>query len=327
MAWSYAVIRINVDATLEGFEYPDILVAARTLRPKTYLVFLENVSSQLLHRCITLMPQPRPKELALPFPNDPCYPYSITPVTPCPPPVAEGFAAEMCVPIFPNTHHPNGREPVRTDREFPYNNCYHWSMAQEVNVRVRAKAGEFDDGIAVHLPPRAMMKLWDMMGSDRIIAEGACEKGESAGEDARPRRSRSTSNAAGPSETDLAGAADHVDATTLLEKDIRHRDEIPTNPSREDTEAEPSMSEGLTHSGDASESRSLSTRSDAREASLHSAASEFRAIVATGIFGLTNEERKFWPMVDLWLELADHLEQEDIPDPHDLYREYDALAK
>ncbi|PIL33721.1 hypothetical protein GSI_04346 [Ganoderma sinense ZZ0214-1] len=314
MAWGYAVIRINPTATvLEDFGYPDILEAARAMRPKPHLVFLES-------------------ELALSFPHDPWYPYAISPITPCPPPMAKGHNPEMCVPVFPNTHHRNGREAVRTDREFPYNNCYHWSMAEELKVRVRAKPENFDDGIAVHLPARELMKLWDMTSSDRIITERACKMDGPVGEDARlgaapPTPLVSTADL-GVGEEILSRAADEVDATALLEEGIRQGRDIHQHPSQESIKSEPSTGEGMEHDEDVSESHSLSKSSDGREVSIHSAASEFRAIVATGIFGLTNEERKFWPMVDLWLELADYLKQEDIPDPHELYREYEAaLAK
>ncbi len=51
-----------------------------------------------------------------------------------------GFTADMCVPIFPNTTHPNNRPSVRTKTPFPFSNCYHWAY---VDVMLRVPSGEF----------------------------------------------------------------------------------------------------------------------------------------------------------------------------------------
>ena len=43
MVSRYAAIRIDPVATVTGYDYPDIQEAARQLKTKTYIVFIEEV--------------------------------------------------------------------------------------------------------------------------------------------------------------------------------------------------------------------------------------------------------------------------------------------
>jgi hypothetical protein len=43
------------------------------------------------------------------------------------PDVEQGMHNGMCLPIFPTTHHPPGREALRPSSDFPWKNCYHHS--------------------------------------------------------------------------------------------------------------------------------------------------------------------------------------------------------
>ena len=43
MVSRYAAIRIDPVATVKGYDYPDIQEAARQLKTKTYIVFIEEV--------------------------------------------------------------------------------------------------------------------------------------------------------------------------------------------------------------------------------------------------------------------------------------------
>lgn len=103
----------------------------------------------------------RRQELELPFPNKPWYRYAVNVVAPC---LREEDAetritADMCSPIYPNTQHPAGREPLRPDKPFPYANCYHWSGV-EMDIRVLARPEEFDQNLAIALALREYMR-WD----------------------------------------------------------------------------------------------------------------------------------------------------------------------
>lgn len=71
----------------------------------------------------------------------------------------------MCVPIFPNTSHPLGRTPVRTEPVFPYNNCYHWAEFK-TNIRVRARPEQFDERKAILLPSSECHMMETCLGED-----------------------------------------------------------------------------------------------------------------------------------------------------------------
>lgn len=46
-----------------------------------------------------------------------------------------------------------------------------------------------------------------------------------------------------------------------------------------------------------------------------------------GIFAGPDQDVGVLPLVDLWLDLADNLKQEDIPDPLDFLKERDAIVR
>ncbi len=103
------------------------------------------------------------------MPDKPWIPYEVVPIAPNLRPVDEehGATADMCIPIGPNTSHPNGREPLETEPQFPFRNCYHWSDGKcTMDVRVRARPEKFDDDVAISLPPHSCVKLWGYMDQD-----------------------------------------------------------------------------------------------------------------------------------------------------------------
>ncbi|KAM5537842.1 hypothetical protein V8D89_008484 [Ganoderma adspersum] len=131
---TYAVAQLNVDATVQDLD-SDAQQAARTIKPAQCLVYLY-------------------RALEFPSPNRPWTRFAAYLVGPglraedpenC-------FTADMCVPIFPNIAHPNGRAPVRTTPVFPFSNCSHWAY---VDVLLRVANGVFpssDDPDVVRLP-------------------------------------------------------------------------------------------------------------------------------------------------------------------------------
>lgn len=109
----------------------------------------------------SILIQFRRQELELPFPNKPWYRYAVNVVAPClrEEDPEKRITADMCSPIYPNSQHPAGREPLRPDKPFPYANCYHWSGV-EMDIRVLARPEEFDQNQAIALPLREYMR-WD----------------------------------------------------------------------------------------------------------------------------------------------------------------------
>ncbi|KAI0690781.1 hypothetical protein C8T65DRAFT_527480, partial [Cerioporus squamosus] len=123
----YAAIRLDPVAMVKHLGDPLALEAARNIDPKTYLVHLS-------------------WDTAFPFPGKPWYGFTASLVGPSlrVPDEGQCISADMCIPIFPNTAHPLGREPLRPmPRTFPYDNCYHWSLT-DMKIRVVASPEGFD---------------------------------------------------------------------------------------------------------------------------------------------------------------------------------------
>lgn len=64
----------------------------------------------------------------------------------------------MCTPIFPTTEHPQGREPLRANKEFPWKNCYHHSLPGGTSLAVSSVSSEGASGIA--LPDEEVSRLF-----------------------------------------------------------------------------------------------------------------------------------------------------------------------
>ena len=108
------------------------------------------------------------------MPEHPWIPFEVIPIAPCLPPVNEdgGATADMSVPIGSNYRHPSGREPLETEPEFPFSNCYHWSVADgTMDVRVPARPEGFDHEGGIQLPARSRVQLWEYMEEDQMALE------------------------------------------------------------------------------------------------------------------------------------------------------------
>ncbi|KAI0365071.1 hypothetical protein BV20DRAFT_903734, partial [Pilatotrama ljubarskyi] len=71
-------------------------------------------------------------------------------------------------------------------------------------------------------------------------------------------------------------------------------------------------------------SSSYSTLSSEDSVSVYN---EVDALMAMNIFGAPDQDVACVPLVDLWLDLTDHLKEEDIPNPLGLLEERDAIVK
>ncbi|PIL33725.1 hypothetical protein GSI_04350 [Ganoderma sinense ZZ0214-1] len=270
---------------MSGFSYPDILEAAKEMTPKKYLVYI-----------IT--------NIGFAWPNEPWFMFDVIPIAPCLPPNDGVSTPEMCVPVFPNTRHPSGRMHIHTNPQFPYDNCYHWSHARQLTVRIRAKPEQFDDDRATKLEPRELLTFWELSGPDRTCEE-LPEEDQSA-HDSESCRSSTAAARNAPSVHSQEQQLEGEPASEDRNKDSRH----------------PTSGSPKWNTGTAVESPSMRSFESASE---RSARAECRSIVRTGIFGDPHEDKEVYPLVDLWVELADTLKQNDIPRPEDFYKEYDMV--
>ncbi|TFK87243.1 hypothetical protein K466DRAFT_491187 [Polyporus arcularius HHB13444] len=148
--YTYAVIRMDPRAMVEGLDDPQACEEVESLlAPKKYLVFLDTI-------------------IGIPWPDRPPYEYLISPIAPClrkeDPEMC--FTRDMAMPIYPNTSHPHQREPIHTDPQFPFSNCYHW-LDYHMRVHVRARAEMFDHSKAIMLPHTSYVALDRVFSEDR----------------------------------------------------------------------------------------------------------------------------------------------------------------
>ncbi|KAM5537936.1 hypothetical protein V8D89_008412 [Ganoderma adspersum] len=81
-----------------------------------------------------------------------------------------GFTADMCIPIFPNTAHPNNRPAVLPRTRFPFFNCCHWAY---FDVLLRVSSGEFpglDDPRLVRLAAGEQARMDRLLTKDLTTA-------------------------------------------------------------------------------------------------------------------------------------------------------------
>ncbi|KAJ8489085.1 hypothetical protein ONZ51_g3165 [Trametes cubensis] len=285
----------------------EALRQAEAMKPKLYLVYLQWVCSALPppYEKQILIPS---EELALPFPEQPWYRFEIEPIAASlrQEDKARGISVDMCIPIFPNTSHPNGREPVKPQPEglFPYDNCYHWFAAKTVDVRIRARPEGFNETNAASLDVRSEMQIMHYWNEDgpRLRTNKQNSETESDTMALVTRSSR---------EVDVASTTGYGTPMGIGGADVskpHHREQQDTvGPG--DTEL-------------------VSASSEVAPIQDNQSAHSLDDIDAIDIFSGPNEDTDLVPLVDLWIsELSDYLKQEDIPSPLEMFDEFNEIAQ
>ncbi len=166
--YTYAIIRMDPRAMVEGLDDPHACEEVESmLAPQKYLVFLDTVRDRTLGSSVHAHNQ-LPQIVGIPWPDRPLYEYLISPIAPClrkeDPEMC--FTRDMAMPIYPNTSHPHQRQPIHTDPQFPFSNCYHW-LDYRMRVHVRARAEMFDHSKAIMLPCTSYAALDRAFSEDR----------------------------------------------------------------------------------------------------------------------------------------------------------------
>ncbi|KAI9067501.1 hypothetical protein FKP32DRAFT_266929 [Trametes sanguinea] len=280
---TYVVLRLNPVEMVRHLDDPIALAEAQAMHTKSHLVILD-------------------MELALPFPNRPWYRFDVHSIAPCLPAdePEKGLTSDMCIPIFPNTQHPNGRAPVHPEPEglFPYSNCYHWYQPVETTVRIRARPEEFDETNAASLSALTLTRM--IFSSWR--------------EDGRKRSANLQALKVTPSSTKadtpppMSAAPSHSNAPTLG-----------------GTVRDSNLDKARAAPVNCLDSDSISTYSGS--GSIRSMDSDDDHLGPIDPFSAPDEDVELVPLVDVWVsELADHLKQEDIPHPSELVAEVEELT-
>ena len=201
----------------------------------------------------------------------------------------KGATPDMCIPIFPAGHHPTGRPPFRPQPDFPFSNCYHWS-GPEMNLDLRIKNGEFTrvKGEYTWLTDRDAIILQDLCGDD------TCEM---------------YTNIA-YREHKLAGG-DPLSHLPVVSHGPGGLFDVGAQPALEVSEVPP-FDESSSFSSGRSRSMDRSYWSDDEE-------------VEIDPFSL-DDKRACEPVVQIRLDLAAQLKEEEIPNPMEFLHHHQALA-
>nr|VWO99202.1 Uncharacterized protein [Ganoderma boninense] len=299
---AYGVIQMDPHSMVMelGLDDTQTLAAVKEMKPKKYLVYLEH-------------------PLDVPLPQSRWCRYSASPIASSlrAEDKENGLLPDMVVPIYPNTQHSSEkRPPVRPSGNFPATNCFHWIDAlTNVRVRRRPHGESFDDTRAVSLNGRQHVAIQmafsdDYNRADKWLSDqGVCDDGESS---------------ASGSSSSSTSSVRSIPPDALHDPKVRQACSPldfalyppPTPTSSGDSDAPiPPQSDDSDSSSDSDHERDVQ-RSIARE------------ISGLNLFGWDPDPTvPLIPLVDLWLELDEHIcAEDDLPSPLDWKKEEDEVV-
>ncbi|EIW54204.1 uncharacterized protein TRAVEDRAFT_51921 [Trametes versicolor FP-101664 SS1] len=166
---TYVVAELEVEKTLASLADPLANAAASTIKPTKCIVYLNFV-------------------LRHPSPDHATFKYTASVVGPGLRPEDPEFCLtrDMCVPIFPNMHHPSAdRAPVQPrPGPFPFGNCYHWfGGGTALDLRVLNDGQRYTEQEWVALPASEQDRLERLRSGDAWRAYDAWKAREVANDD------------------------------------------------------------------------------------------------------------------------------------------------
>ncbi|KAM5537959.1 hypothetical protein V8D89_008435 [Ganoderma adspersum] len=312
---AYGVIKMDPSSMVKdlGLDDPVTLAAVAEMTPKKYLVYMEH-------------------PLDIPLPQSRWCRYSISPIGSSlrVEDKKNGLLPEMVVPIFPNTQFSTEkRPPVRPSRSFPSSHCFHW-IDSLTNIRVRRRLDRqlFDDASAVSLNGQQHVAIQmafsdDYERADRLLSD------DSLSDDNASLVSGSTSS--------QASSVRSIPPDALHDPKVRQacspldpalyppppsissgNSEVPIPPQSDDSFRRRVVHRPATPDSDSSSDMDLDD--------------EMRQSVARDIAGLNlfgwdpDPTVPLIPLVDLWLELEEHICVEDIPSPVEWHKEEEKIV-
>ncbi|RDX48700.1 hypothetical protein OH76DRAFT_650215 [Lentinus brumalis] len=300
MPGHYAVVRMDPEAMLKdlGLDDAATLDEVRQMSVKKYLVYLD-----------------WPEEL--PIGGMRWCRYTVAPIgtTLRPPDEANGITSEMVIPIAPNKSHTDERRPVHPRSPFPYSNCYHWiQTSTSVRVRVHEEGVEHDG--AIRLPAAESRAIMKRFNADYAQISSS-----------RPRDFNPSAGPLQPAEAssaiDVAASAEEVNTTapvltnTYLRLVTQRRLRTSTLPSESDDESQRSP---CGSSGDLFDCNQTGKFTTTPATSVSAAALD--------VFGWDPDPATaVIPLVDVWLDIEQHLKEHEIPSPLDLQQEIVQVRK
>ncbi|KAL1937865.1 hypothetical protein VTO73DRAFT_12758 [Trametes versicolor] len=169
---TYVVAELDVEKTLAPLADPLANAAASAIKPAKCIVYLSQV-------------------LRHPFLHHATFKYTASVVGPGLRPEDPEFCLtrDMCVPIFPNTHHPSAdRAPVQPRTgPFPFGNCYHWfGGGMALDLRVLNDGQRYPEEGRVSLSANEQARLERLCSGDAWRAYGSWKAREDTNADRAP---------------------------------------------------------------------------------------------------------------------------------------------
>ncbi len=317
LPFHYAVLRMDPEAMVKdlGLDDAATLDEVRQMSVKKYLVYLDWVRSRrptlIVITDVTLT---QPDEL--PMAQVRWCRYRVSPIGPTlrPPDAAHGITSDMVVPIAPNKSHIDDRRPVHPKSPFPYSNCYHWiQTSTSVRVRVHEEGVEHDG--AIRLSPAEHSAIKDRFSADftHIASSRPRDFNPSAGP-LQPAEASSAIDVAASAEVNTA-------APTLTNTYLRL-----VTQRRLRTSALPSESDDESQRSPCGSSGDLFDCAQTGKSTMTPATSVSAA--AMDVFGWDPDSATaLIPLVDVWLDIDQHLKEHEIPSPLDLQQEIVQVRK
>ncbi|RPD57911.1 hypothetical protein L227DRAFT_200877 [Lentinus tigrinus ALCF2SS1-6] len=202
-----------------------------------------------------------------------------------------GLAPDMVMPMSPNTQYLKGRPTLSPQDPFPFRNCFFWACSS-TRFRVKVRKEGYDDSQAIRLTIKDHCNLLSSFDF----------------ENSRMMEIATEYNATHPAVSPEAGDS-IVENRVIVEgshsslRSPSFSDESLPSPSISDSEDE-----------------------SAEDYRSHSASSSVDDLRDYNLFGWDPDPSVlFLPLVDVWFELKDHLEEGDIPSPLEFYEEEAAI--
>ena len=208
----------------------------------------------------------------------------------------------MVMPISPNTQHLKSRPPLTPQPSFPFENCFFWTDSTTL-LRVKVRKEGYDDSGATKLTLDDHCNLLSCFNS----------------EDSRMMQIIREYEATHPADTIVSPALDESGKEDRLPTRGPHVSCHSSSSSRDPSISGPKSGftgteiEPLQCSGDSGTSRASSVDS----------VDDLRGY---NLFGWDPDPTVlFLPLVDIWFELRDHLNEGNIPSPLEFSEEQEAV--
>ena len=207
------------------------------------------------------------------------------------------------MPISPNTQHLKSRPPLTPQPSFPFKNCFFWTDSTTL-LRVKVRKEGYDDSGATKLTLDDHCNLLSCFNS----------------EDSRMMQIIREYEATHPADTSVSRAGDESEIEGHLSPRGSHVSCHPSSSSRE-----PSPPSSISDPEDSSittKPEPLFERSANGSTSSVSSTESVDDLRGYNLFGWDPDPTVlFLPLVDIWLELREHLDESNIPSPLDFHEE------